>query len=174
MLHRKIAFAAAFVALGLSFTLAMAADKDKDSAESEKESKVVHARWTEDLQAAIAAARKSGRPIMANFTGSDWCPPCMAQEREVFSTKEFAAWAGENVILLTVDFPNKGQAAKTARQNQALAQQFKVGSYPTIVFFDDKGKEYGRFSGYGSGGGFDGWQKRAKPIMEKAGEAKKE
>lgn len=173
MLRRRIALGIGVVALGMIFTLCIGAEKclaEKDKSSS----KSAHARWTEDLQQAIAAAKKSGRPIMANFTGSDWCPPCMAQEREVFATPEFAHWAGENVILLTVDFPNKGQAAQTAKQNRALAEQFKVDSFPTIVFFDAKGKEYGRFGGYGSGAGFDGWLKRAKPIMEKAGEGKAE
>lgn len=178
MLRRRIALGTVVLALGAIFTLCIAADNclaEKDKENNDKANQAAaHARWTENLQEAIAASKKSGRPIMANFTGSDWCPPCMAQEREVFAKPEFAKWAGENVILLTVDFPNKGQAAATAKQNQALAEQFKVNSFPTIVFFDHKGGEYGRFGGYGSGMGVEGWLKRAQPIMAKAAKKQSE
>ena len=165
-MQRRQAFLTLLIAGLLSalvFNVARAAKEEGGNA---------HAAWTQNLQQAITASKKTGRPILANFTGSDWCPPCMAQEREIFAKPEFAQWADKNVILLTVDFPQKGQDAQTAKQNQALAQQFKINSYPTIVFFDAKGSEYGRFGGYGSGMGVENWIKRAQPIVQKAAAAR--
>ncbi len=65
--------------------------------------------WTESLQKAQQLSKDSGKPIMANFTGSDWCPYCISLEKEIFSTEAFKKWAADNVILLKVDFPHHSQ-----------------------------------------------------------------
>ena len=47
------------------------------------------AKWFDDFAAAKAAARKEGKPILANFTGSDWCPWCIKLENEILGQKAF-------------------------------------------------------------------------------------
>ncbi|MCR9247177.1 MAG: thioredoxin family protein, partial [bacterium] len=51
--------------------------------------------WHTDLTTAQAEAKKTGRPLLVNFTGSDWCHWCVRLKREVFSTPEFSRWAQE-------------------------------------------------------------------------------
>ena len=34
--------------------------------------------WLVDFAKAKAQCAKEGKPILMEFTGSDWCPPCMA------------------------------------------------------------------------------------------------
>ena len=56
--------------------------------------------WDENQAKALAEAKKSGKPILADFTGSDWCGYCIALKKEVFDTPVFKEWAAKNVILL--------------------------------------------------------------------------
>jgi thiol:disulfide interchange protein len=58
------------------------------------------ALWYEKLDDAVAASAKSGKPILADFTGSDWCHWCKLLKAEVFDTPEFATWAAKTVVLL--------------------------------------------------------------------------
>ena len=124
--------------------------------------------WTEDLQAAIAEAKKTGKVIVADFTGSDWCGFCKKQHAEVFDTDTFKAWAKDNAVLLTVDFPaRKRQDAATKKQNAELKAKFGVRGYPTIIFMTTKGDELGRFVGYPPGSGPEAWIKKANDIVSK-------
>lgn len=109
-------------------------------------------RWFTDADKAAKAARKSGKPILADFTGSDWCVWCIRLKKEVFNTPAFKKWAEKNVILLEVDFPRSGpQPRKIRKQNRALQAKYAVRGFPTVVFLDGEGKELGR-TGYQRGG----------------------
>ena len=43
--------------------------------------------------------------LLIEFTGSDWCPPCIMLGRQVFSQPEFKDYAAQHLVLLEVDFP---------------------------------------------------------------------
>ncbi|MDX1476390.1 MAG: thioredoxin family protein [Saprospiraceae bacterium] len=93
--------------------------------------------WMVDLDEAYAASKKQGKPIMANFTGSDWCGWCKRLTAAVFSKKEFQTWAEDNVILLELDFPRRTRIPDQYRQQNAnLQQAFKVRGFPTIWVFN--------------------------------------
>ena len=101
--------------------------------------------WEVDLNAAMAESHKTGKPILANFTGTDWCGWCIRLKASVFKTDTFVNWAEKNVVLLELDFPKRfALPAKIAQQNAGLAQAFGVSGYPTIWVFDistsDKGQ----------------------------------
>lgn len=124
--------------------------------------------WTEDFKAALAASKATGKPILIDFTGSDWCGYCKVQHKEVFGTEEFKKWAADNVILFTADYPRKAQNAAVKKQNAELKEKYQPRGFPTIVFIDAKGTELGRWAGYGPGTGTDKWIERATPIVAKA------
>ena len=94
--------------------------------------------WTHDWDAATAAAKKDGKPVFVNFTGSDWCPWCKVLERQVFSQAAWGEWAGNNVYLVRVDFPNDKERVpeKYRDRNRELARRYKVGGYPTCHLLD--------------------------------------
>lgn len=96
--------------------------------------------WLVDLNEAYEESQETGKPIMANFTGSDWCGWCIKLTRDVFSKPEFKAWAEKNVVLLELDFPRRKQLPENFRQqNASLQQTFKITGYPTVwVFTMDK------------------------------------
>jgi len=123
------------------------------------------AKWYEEWDAAAKAAKKSKKPILADFTGSDWCGWCVKLKNEVFEKKEFVRWAKKNVVLLELDFPRrKSQPEELKEQNAKLRDKYGVRGYPTILFLDASGKVLGR-SGYLQGGPKK-WIQSAEGILE--------
>jgi protein disulfide-isomerase len=104
--------------------------------------------WLVDLDQAYELSKKSGKPILANFTGSDWCGWCKRLDASVFSTPKFQDWAKENVILLELDFPRRKQIPeKNRQQNAAMQQALQITGYPTIwVLTLDKDAATGRYN----------------------------
>ena len=92
--------------------------------------------WLVNIDEAYALSKKTGRPIMANFTGSDWCGWCKRLTASVFSKDEFKTWAEKNVVLLELDFPSRKTVPQNIQaQNANLQQAFQVSGYPTIWVF---------------------------------------
>lgn len=93
--------------------------------------------WHVNLEDAIAESSKTGKPILANFTGSDWCGWCKRLDKTVFHQADFKPWADKNVVLLELDFPKRFKLPQEiAQQNRNLAQSFQVRGYPTVWLFD--------------------------------------
>lgn len=103
--------------------------------------------WLVSVDEAYEISKKTGRPILANFTGSDWCGWCKRLTAAVFVKDEFKKWAAENVVLLELDFPRKKQIpAEIQQQNAGMQQAFQVRGYPTIwVFHLDKDETNNQF-----------------------------
>ncbi|GHC55206.1 hypothetical protein GCM10007100_22170 [Roseibacillus persicicus] len=99
--------------------------------------------WTTDLEAAFTKAEKEKKSVLVEFTGSDWCPPCKMMAKNVFTKKEFIEKAGEDFILVELDFPNGDKELK--KKNEPYAEKYKIEGFPTVILFDSKGKEYERF-----------------------------
>ena len=104
--------------------------------------------WTHDWDAATAAAKKDGKPVFVNFTGSDWCGWCKLLKRQVFTQPEWGAWASNHVYLVHLDFPNDKALVpeKYRERNRELSRRYKVGGYPTCYLLDPATLEpLGRF-----------------------------
>lgn len=99
--------------------------------------------WSTDLDKAIADAKAGKKSVLVEFTGSDWCPPCIAMRKNVFSKKEFVQAASKNFILVELDFP-KGDKALTEK-NKPLAEKYKIEGFPTVILVNSEGKEFDRF-----------------------------
>jgi len=136
------------------------------AAQTQSAPKAGNASWTTDLKAAMAESKESGKPILMNFTGSDWCGWCIKLHKEVFDKKEFKTWAKKNVVLMTIDFPrSKSQSDELKKQNRALAEQYGIRGFPTILFVNAEGKKLGE-SGYLAGGPKK-WTANATQIIGK-------
>lgn len=110
------------------------------------------AAWTDNFAAAKAAAAKSGRPILANFTGSDWCPFCQALESEIFTQAVFVAYAKSNLVLFVADYPQKKVLPPAVvKQNEGLETQYGIDGFPTVLLLDAEGNVLVR-GGYIPGG----------------------
>lgn len=103
--------------------------------------------WLVNFEEAFKLSEASGKPIMANFTGSDWCGWCKRLDKSVFHQSGFDKWAKDNVILLELDFPKRFRVPQTvAQQNNGLKQAFGVRGFPTIWLFDADKDDTGRFN----------------------------
>lgn len=104
--------------------------------------------WMVNIEQAHEESVRTGKPIMANFTGSDWCGWCKRLTASVFSKQEFKDWAAENVVLLELDFPRRMKLPEEIQQqNYSLQRVFKVTGYPTVwVFYLEENKENGQMN----------------------------
>lgn len=103
--------------------------------------------WLTDLPKAKAQAKAEGKLVLLDFTGSDFCPPCIRLAKEVFPTKEFSDYAKQHLVLVEVDFPaKKKQAPELKAANEALQKEFKVDGYPTLIVLTPEGKKLGELS----------------------------
>jgi len=92
--------------------------------------------WNTDLQVAHELSQKTGKPIFAFFTGSDWCGWCMKLQRDVFAKDAFKTWADKNVVLLELDFPRRKTLPDALKQQNAQLQNaFRITGYPTVWLF---------------------------------------
>jgi thioredoxin-related protein len=108
--------------------------------------------WLTDFEKAKKVAAETRRPILIDFTGSDWCGWCIRLDKEVFSQEAFKKYAKENLVLFQADFPRKKeQSEELEKQNRQLASDFGIRGFPTIVLVDETGKEFAR-TGYQRGG----------------------
>lgn len=120
--------------------------------------------WHTDWDKAATESKKSGKPILIDFTGSDWCGWCIKLKEEVFDTAEFKSWASDNVVLLEIDFPrNTKQSDQVKAKNRALAQKYGVQGFPTIMFTKADGTVLGQY-GYDKGGP-ENWTKKAEKFL---------
>ncbi len=108
--------------------------------------------WLTDHAKALEKAKVENKPVLLLLTGSDWCPPCMLQKREIFESSEFKRYAAQNVVLLEVDFPKrKPLPEKLQRQNEDLAARFYPDGdlrTPTLILLRPDGQEIWRQEGY--------------------------
>jgi thiol-disulfide isomerase/thioredoxin len=109
--------------------------------------------WQQGLAKVLQQAQTQNRFVLLDFTGSDWCPWCIKFDQEVLSTSKFAAYSGQKLIFVKVDFLRHSPQPDDLKQaNDALATQFKVDGFPTYVLLSGSGRELGRQAGYRPGG----------------------
>ncbi len=99
--------------------------------------------WETDVDAAIALAKKEDKAVMLEFTGSDWCPPCIMMAKKVFSKEEFFKNASEDYVLVHLDFPNGDKELK--EKNEPYAEKYEIEGFPTVILLDSDGEEFDRF-----------------------------
>ena len=104
-----------------------------------------HLEWHESIVLAMRESAQTGKPILADFTGSDWCHWCKKLDQDVFETKTFKKWSRQNVVLLELDYPENGsQRSEIKLQNQELKERYGIDAYPTVLILDSNGEVLGR------------------------------
>src|SRR6185295_9772586 len=75
--------------------------------------------------------------ILLNFSGSDWCGPCIRLRKEIFESVLFKNLADNNLVLVNADFPRlkKNQLSKDQqKKNDKLADKYNPqGIFPYTV-----------------------------------------
>lgn len=106
--------------------------------------------WSVDLDQALVEAKATHKPVMLEFTGSTWCPPCIAINKDVFSKPEFIEGARDKVLLVEIDVPypgkeNRAKDMALAARNTRISKEYGIEGFPYIVLLDPVGKEIARF-----------------------------
>ncbi|MFN0255613.1 thioredoxin family protein [Pedobacter ureilyticus] len=100
--------------------------------------------WEPNFQNAKQVAKAKNQLILLNFSGSDWCIPCIRMHKEIFADAGFLKMAEQNLVLFNADFPRnkKNQLpADKKKQNEALAELYNPkGRFPYTVLLSAEGK----------------------------------
>jgi thioredoxin-related protein len=108
--------------------------------------------WLTSLDEAKISAEQQHKMILLNFSGSDWCGPCIKMKKEVFESEAFNNIASKKLILIRADFPRakKNQLSKEqTKHNEALAEKYNpLGKFPYTVLLDPNGKVIREWDGY--------------------------
>ena len=100
--------------------------------------------WLGDFNAAKTEAAQTHKLILINFSGSDWCGPCIRLRKEILESATFDAYAADHLVLVRADFPRqkKNQLSKEqVKLNEALADKYNSeGKFPYTLLVDENGK----------------------------------
>ncbi|MEK6249356.1 MAG: thioredoxin family protein [Planctomycetales bacterium] len=115
--------------------------------------------WSSNMTEAMKTAKKEGKDILMNFTGSDWCKWCVVLDRQVFSKNAFKGVVPDNFVLVEFDFPRSPQeiaklGKETIAQNNSWNKRLRVTGYPTIFLASADGTPYAK-TGYRKGSADD-------------------
>lgn len=108
--------------------------------------------WHTNLEEAEKISKETKKPILMYFTGSDWCPPCVALKKDFFDSEEFVSRA-KDFVLVMIDYPRRIDIIseeQMAYNKRILAKYNQSKSFPKLLVLNDKGQELGKLSGYSS------------------------
>jgi thioredoxin-related protein len=109
--------------------------------------------WLTDLPKAEAQAKTGNKLVLLDFTGSDWCGWCIKLDSDTFSKPEFADYAGKNLVLVQLDYPNKKpQSDELKKANAALQKKYSIEGFPTLIALKPDGTVVWKQVGYLGGG----------------------
>jgi thioredoxin-related protein len=100
--------------------------------------------WHHNFKEALQIAKDEHKYILLNFSGSDWCGPCIRMHKEFFGTAAFQKYAEAELVLVNADFPRlkKNQLSNEQQKiNDAIADKYNSkGSFPLTVLINANGK----------------------------------
>ena len=100
--------------------------------------------WETDFNKAQQSAMTEHKLILVNFSGSDWCGPCIRMRKDIFGGNSFIQYAGDHLVLVNADFPRlkKHELSKDQqKKNDQLADKYNHdGIFPLTVLLSPDGK----------------------------------
>jgi hypothetical protein len=100
--------------------------------------------WHYSMDEAKTIARQEHKHILLNFSGSDWCGPCIVLRKEILDDPIFLKMADTALVLVNADFPRKKKNQLPAPQqkiNDAIADQYDAeGQFPLTLLLNAEGK----------------------------------
>lgn len=111
--------------------------------------------WLTSFDEAKQLSKEKNIPILLNFSGSDWCGPCIRMKKEIFESATFMDFAANRLILLNADFPRRKKNQLSDAQlkhNEALAEKYNpLGRFPLTLLLDADGKLLKEWDGFPGG-----------------------
>ncbi|MHA8075898.1 thioredoxin family protein [Aquirufa sp. TARAVU-A1A] len=108
--------------------------------------------WMGDFSQAQKDASTQQKLILLNFSGSDWCGPCIKLKHDVFESEAFGQYAQNKLVLVRADFPrlkkNQLPTDQQARNDQMAERYNPNGKFPLTVLINSQGKVLREWEGY--------------------------
>ncbi len=108
--------------------------------------------WQTNFDQAKTEAKGNHKLILLNFSGSDWCGPCIKLKKDVFESEAFLTYADQHLVLVRADFPRSKKNQLSPQQtshNESLAERYNPeGQFPLTVLLDASGKQLHHWVGY--------------------------
>lgn len=113
---------------------------------------LVASNWQTDIHKAEQIAQTENKFILLNFSGSDWCGPCIRMHKEIFDSEVFTQFTADHLVLLNADFPrlSKNQLTKEQqKKNDEMADVYnKNGIFPLTLLLTSDGKVLKKWEGF--------------------------
>ncbi len=97
-------------------------------------------------------AHEQHKLILLNFSGSDWCGPCIKLKKDFLEIPAFQQFSDSTLVFINADFPRqkKHQLSKEEQQqNDLLAEHYNAkGAFPFTVLLDENGRPLKSWEGY--------------------------
>jgi thioredoxin-related protein len=108
--------------------------------------------WGTSFEKARQQASAEHKYILLNFSGSDWCGPCIRLHHEVFESAAFTDLADKKLVLVNADFPRQKKnqlSASLQKQNDLLADKYNPsGNFPLTVLLNADGNIVKQWEGF--------------------------
>ena len=112
---------------------------------------ILATEWQHNLSDALKIARTQHKYLLLNFSGSDWCGPCIRLKKEFFETDIFKKMADSELVLVNADFPRNKKNQLSAEQqkiNDDMADRYNPkGIFPYTLLLNNDGKVMGTWEG---------------------------
>lgn len=108
--------------------------------------------WFGNFNKATIEANNQHKLILVNFSGSDWCGPCIRLTKEIFESQTFEDYASKNLVLVRADFPRQKKnqlSSEQQKENEKLADKYNPnGTFPETLLVDENGKILKKWDGF--------------------------
>jgi thioredoxin-related protein len=108
--------------------------------------------WHYNLNEARQLAKDQHKHILLNFSGSDWCGPCIQLRKQILDNPDFLQMADTTLVLVNADFPRSKKNQPSAQQqvqNNAMADKYNSqGKFPYTLLLDADGKVLKTWEGF--------------------------
>lgn len=105
---------------------------------------IIPIQWEPSFEHAKVLAKEKNELILLNFSGSDWCVPCIGLRKEFLESEVFSDFASKNLVLVNADFPRRKKnagASEDVKRNEALAEMYNPnGVFPLTLLLTADGK----------------------------------
>jgi thioredoxin-related protein len=106
--------------------------------------------WMMNIEKARKVSKKTKKPILVYFTGSDWCAPCIKLKEDFFNSKKFMD-VSDSMVLVMIDKPRRIDiiSEKQMEYNNGVIKKYNPNkSFPKMIFLNQRGKVLDELSGY--------------------------
>jgi len=97
------------------------------------------------FEKAKKTASEQNELILLNFSGSDWCIPCIKLHKNIIETDTFKQLSADHILqYVNADFPRskKNQpSSEIKKENASLAERYNSkGIFPYTILLNSEGK----------------------------------